>query len=120
MLHADDRILGILPFFHSFGFTGTLCLPAATGIGVVFHPNPLDSRVIGGLVNKYAVTMLLATPTFLNAYSRRCAPEDFGSLRFVMAGAEKLPGRLRQASGHGCGVLAAAGQSLAAASAGGP
>src|SRR5882757_8045226 len=54
MLHADDRIMGILPFFHSFGFTGTLCLPAATGIGVVFHPNPLDSRVIGALINKYA------------------------------------------------------------------
>jgi acyl-[acyl-carrier-protein]-phospholipid O-acyltransferase/long-chain-fatty-acid--[acyl-carrier-protein] ligase len=112
MLHANDRILGILPFFHSFGFTGTLCLPAATGIGVVFHPNPLDSRVIGGLVNKYAVTMLLATPTFLNAYTRRCAPEDFGSLRFVMAGAEKLPERISQAfedhfgirphEGYGC------------------
>ena len=112
MLHAHDRILGILPFFHSFGFTGTLCLPAATGIGVVFHPNPLDSRVIGALVNKYAVTMLLATPTFLNAYTRRCAPEEFGSLRFVMAGAEKLPERISQAfedhfgirphEGYGC------------------
>ena len=112
MLHAEDRIMGILPFFHSFGFTGTLCLPAATGIGVVFHPNPLDSRVIGALVNKYAVTMLLATPTFLNAYTRRCTPEDFGSLRFVMAGAEKLPDRISQAfedhfgirphEGYGC------------------
>jgi acyl-[acyl-carrier-protein]-phospholipid O-acyltransferase/long-chain-fatty-acid--[acyl-carrier-protein] ligase len=112
MLQADDRIMGILPFFHSFGFTGTLCLPAVTGIGVVFHPNPLDSRVIGALVNKYAVTMLLATPTFLNAYTRRCTPEDFGSLRFVMAGAEKLPDRISQAfedhfgirphEGYGC------------------
>ena len=112
MLHGNDRILGILPFFHSFGFTGTLCLPAATGIGVVFHPNPLDSRVIGALVSKYAVTMLLATPTFLSAYTRRCAPEDFGSLRFVMAGAEKLPERISQAfedhfgirpqEGYGC------------------
>jgi len=112
MLHANDRIMGILPFFHSFGFTGTLCLPAATGIGVVFHPNPLDSRVIGALVNKYAVTLLLATPTFLNAYTRRCTPEDFGSLRFVMAGAEKLPDRISQAfedhfgirphEGYGC------------------
>src|SRR5205085_367607 len=112
MLHGNDRILGILPFFPSFGFTGTLCLPAATGIGVVFHPNPLDSRVIGALVSKYAVTMLLATPTFLSAYTRRCAPEDFGSLRFVMAGAEKLPERISQAfedhfgirpqEGYGC------------------
>jgi acyl-[acyl-carrier-protein]-phospholipid O-acyltransferase/long-chain-fatty-acid--[acyl-carrier-protein] ligase len=112
MLHSDDRIMGILPFFHSFGFTGTLCLPAATGIGVVFHPNPLDSRVIGALVNKYSITMLLATPTFLNAYTRRCTPEEFGSLRFVMAGAEKLPDRISQAfedhfgirphEGYGC------------------
>jgi acyl-[acyl-carrier-protein]-phospholipid O-acyltransferase/long-chain-fatty-acid--[acyl-carrier-protein] ligase len=112
LLHSSDRIMGILPFFHSFGFTGTLCLPAATGIGVVFHPNPLDSRVIGALVNKYAVTMLLATPTFLNAYTRRCEPEQFGSLRFVMAGAEKLPDRISQAfedrfglrplEGYGC------------------
>lgn len=111
-LHSTDRIMGILPFFHSFGFTGTLCLPAAAGIGVVFHPNPLDSRVIGALVNKYAVTMLLATPTFLNAYTRRCEPEQFGSLRFVMAGAEKLPERISQAfedrfgirplEGYGC------------------
>ena len=111
-LHANDRIMGILPFFHSFGFTGTLCLPAATGIGVVFHPNPLDSRVIGALVQKHAVTMLLATPTFLNAYTRRCEPEQFGSLRFVMAGAEKLPERIalafedrfgiRPLEGYGC------------------
>jgi acyl-[acyl-carrier-protein]-phospholipid O-acyltransferase/long-chain-fatty-acid--[acyl-carrier-protein] ligase len=112
LLHSNDRIMGILPFFHSFGFTGTLCLPAATGIGVVFHPNPLDSRVIGALISKYAVTMLLATPTFLNAYTRRCEPEQFGSLRFVMAGAEKLPDRisrafeerfgLRPLEGYGC------------------
>ncbi|MGA2245677.1 MAG: MFS transporter, partial [Verrucomicrobiota bacterium] len=26
-----DRLLGILPFFHSFGFTVTLCLPAEIG-----------------------------------------------------------------------------------------
>jgi acyl-[acyl-carrier-protein]-phospholipid O-acyltransferase/long-chain-fatty-acid--[acyl-carrier-protein] ligase len=112
LLHPDDRIMGILPFFHSFGFTGTLCLPAATGIGVVFHPNPLDSRVIGALINKYAVTLLLATPTFLNAYTRRCMPEEFGSLRFVLAGAEKLPDRIsiafedhfgiRPLEGYGC------------------
>jgi acyl-[acyl-carrier-protein]-phospholipid O-acyltransferase/long-chain-fatty-acid--[acyl-carrier-protein] ligase len=112
LLQPKDRIMGILPFFHSFGFTATLCLPAAVGVGVVFHPNPLDSRVIGALINKYAVTFLLATPTFLNTYLRRCTPEEFGSLRFVMAGAEKLPERvavafedhfgIRPLEGYGC------------------
>lgn len=111
-LHHGDRILGILPFFHSFGFTGTLCLPPLAGIGVVFHPSPLDAQVIGGLVSKYAVTMLLSTPTFLNSYARRCPPEAFGSLRIVMAGAEKLPERtaqsfedhfgIRPLEGYGC------------------
>jgi acyl-[acyl-carrier-protein]-phospholipid O-acyltransferase / long-chain-fatty-acid--[acyl-carrier-protein] ligase len=96
-LGGQDRILGILPFFHSFGFTGTLCLPAAMGLGAVYHPSPLDARVIGALTQKYAATFLLATPTFLQAYIRRCEPEDFGSLQYVMAGAEKLPERVAQA-----------------------
>jgi acyl-[acyl-carrier-protein]-phospholipid O-acyltransferase / long-chain-fatty-acid--[acyl-carrier-protein] ligase len=111
-LHKGDSILGILPFFHSFGFTGTLCLPAMAGIGAIFHPSPLDAQAIAALVSKYSVTMMLSTPTFLNSYTRRCPPESFGSLRIVMAGAEKLPERVAQAfedhfgirplEGYGC------------------
>jgi acyl-[acyl-carrier-protein]-phospholipid O-acyltransferase/long-chain-fatty-acid--[acyl-carrier-protein] ligase len=111
-LDKNDRILGILPFFHSFGFTGTLCLPAALGVGVVFHPNPLDTRAIGLLVKNHAITFLLATPTFLQLYLRGCDAADFGSLRVVMTGAEKLPDRLatafeehfsiRPMEGYGC------------------
>ncbi len=52
-LNRRDCVLGILPFFHSFGFTGTLCLPAVLGVGVVFHPNPLDARAIGPLVREH-------------------------------------------------------------------
>jgi acyl-[acyl-carrier-protein]-phospholipid O-acyltransferase/long-chain-fatty-acid--[acyl-carrier-protein] ligase len=92
-----DRILGILPFFHSFGFTGTLMLPLTSGIGVVFHPNPFDARTIGALVAQYGVTFLLATPTFLQAYIRRCDPGQFGSLKLVLVGAEKLQERTAQA-----------------------
>jgi len=92
-----DRFLGILPFFHSFGFTVTLCLPAVLGIGVVFHPNPLDAKAIGTLVRGNAVTLLLATPTFLQLYLRGVAPADFGSLQLVITGAEKLPERLAAA-----------------------
>ena len=111
-LNRHDRFLGILPFFHSFGFTGTLWLPATLGVGVVFHPNPLDAKSIGPLVKHHAVTYLLATPTFLQIYLRGCAPEDFGSLRLVMTAAEKLPDRLaaafeahfgiRPMEGYGC------------------
>jgi acyl-[acyl-carrier-protein]-phospholipid O-acyltransferase/long-chain-fatty-acid--[acyl-carrier-protein] ligase len=111
-LNRHDRFLGILPFFHSFGFTGTLWLPATLGIGVVFNTNPLDAKTIGPLVKHHAVTYLLATPTFLQIYLRGCAPADFGSLRLVMTAAEKLPDRLaaafeahfgiRPMEGYGC------------------
>src|SRR6202041_2616781 len=91
MLKNGDVLLGVLPFFHSFGFTVTLWLPAVMGIGVAFHPSPLDLVAVSELVRDYRVTFLLATPTFLQAYTRRCLPEDFGSLQFVVVGAEKLP-----------------------------
>lgn len=111
-LGKSDCVLGVLPFFHSFGFTGTLCMPAVVGVGVVYHANPLDAKTIGPLVSQYSVTFLLATPTFLQLYMRGCSPEDFGSLRVVMTGAEKLPERLANAfeeqfsirplEGYGC------------------
>ena len=107
-----DRFLGILPFFHSFGFTATLTAPAVMGIGVAFHPNPLDAKPIGELVRRYSLTYLMATPTFLQIYLRSCDPGDFGSLRCVMASAEKLPDwlanafeekfGLRPVEGYGC------------------
>ena len=111
-LNRQDRVLGVLPFFHSFGFTGTLALPAVLGVGVVYHPNPLDPKTIGPLVSQYRLSFLLATPTFLQLYMRGCSAEDFGSLRLVMTGAEKLPERLaaafeerfgiRPLEGYGC------------------
>jgi acyl-[acyl-carrier-protein]-phospholipid O-acyltransferase/long-chain-fatty-acid--[acyl-carrier-protein] ligase len=96
-LTPKDRVVGVLPFFHSFGFTGTLFLPAVIGVGAVYHANPLDAKTIGSMVRDYSITFLLATPTFLQLYMRGCAPEDFGSLRLVMTGAEKLPERLSTA-----------------------
>ena len=92
-----DRLLGILPFFHSFGFTVTLCLPAEIGAGVVYHANPLDARAIGTLVRENNVTILLATPTFLSLYLRGVPSADFGSLQVVIVGAEKLSERLADA-----------------------
>ena len=111
-LGKAGRFIGILPFFHSFGFTATLMLPSMMGVGVVYHANPFDADIIGDLVSRYNATFLMATPTFLQTYIRRCSPEEFGSLQYVVAGAEKLPERIAQAfddhfgirplEGYGC------------------
>jgi acyl-[acyl-carrier-protein]-phospholipid O-acyltransferase/long-chain-fatty-acid--[acyl-carrier-protein] ligase len=94
MLAKGDVLLGVLPFFHSFGFTVTLWLPAFLAVGVAFHPSPIDLVAVSEMVRDYRVTFLLSTPTFLQQYTRRCLPEDFGSLQFVVVGAEKLPDAL--------------------------
>ncbi|HEX3744633.1 MAG TPA: acyl-[ACP]--phospholipid O-acyltransferase [Bryobacteraceae bacterium] len=89
-LTGDDRIVGVLPFFHSFGFTVTIWLPLLNGCGAVYHPNPLDAKATGAVVQKHKGTFLLSTPTFCGNYVRKCGREEFASLRFVLVGAEKL------------------------------
>jgi acyl-[acyl-carrier-protein]-phospholipid O-acyltransferase/long-chain-fatty-acid--[acyl-carrier-protein] ligase len=89
-LRPDDVMVGVLPFFHSFGFTVTLWLPAISGFGAVFHPNPMDGKSIGELAGKYHGTILVSTPTFYAGYVRKVAREQFAHVRFALVGAEKL------------------------------
>jgi acyl-[acyl-carrier-protein]-phospholipid O-acyltransferase/long-chain-fatty-acid--[acyl-carrier-protein] ligase len=100
-----DRVLGILPFFHSFGYTVTLWVPLQVGASVVFHADPRQSREIGELCRKHGCTIFLATPTFLRMCLRRCEPEDFKSLRFLWCGAEKLPAALAKEFQEKLGIL---------------
>ena len=83
------------------------------GVGVVFHPNPLDARAIGPLVREHERHLPAGHADVSATLSARLfAPEDFGSLRVVMTGAEKLPDRLaaafeehfgiRPLEGYGC------------------
>jgi acyl-[acyl-carrier-protein]-phospholipid O-acyltransferase/long-chain-fatty-acid--[acyl-carrier-protein] ligase len=103
-LTPHDRVMGLLPFFHSFGYTVTLWLPLLEGCGAVYHPNPTDAKTIGELVEKYRGTMLLTTPTFALGYVRKCTREQFASLRFVLVGAEKLRESVAKAFAETFGV----------------
>jgi acyl-[acyl-carrier-protein]-phospholipid O-acyltransferase/long-chain-fatty-acid--[acyl-carrier-protein] ligase len=86
----NDCLLGVLPFFHSFGFTVGLWLPSVAGFGVVFHTNPLEARTISELCRKYRVTLMIGAPSFLWEYVRRLEREDLASIRVAIAGAEKM------------------------------
>ena len=92
----EDRMLGILPHFHSFGYM-ILWFSANESIACISLPNPVDAELIGQKVQQYRITMLLSTPTFLQIYLRRCTASQFGSLRFVITGAEKLTDRVAKA-----------------------
>jgi acyl-[acyl-carrier-protein]-phospholipid O-acyltransferase / long-chain-fatty-acid--[acyl-carrier-protein] ligase len=85
-----DCMLGVLPFFHSFGYTYTLWFPLLNGFKAVFHPNPTDAKVIGELAGAHHPTLFLSTPTFCLGYLRKCTREQFASIRYLLVGAEKL------------------------------
>lgn len=89
-VRSSDVLMGILPFFHSFGFTAGLWLPLASAMRAVYHPNPLDAKVVGDMVRRNRATLIMATPTFLSAYIKRCEPDDLRTIRFTVIGAEKL------------------------------
>ena len=102
---GDDVVMGTLPFFHSLGFTATMCFPVGVGIGVVYHANPMDALVIGKMAREYKATLILGTPTFLSAYVRRCTAEQFKTIRYAIAGAEKLKQQLSDAFYEKFGVV---------------
>src|SRR4029453_3320787 len=87
----NDAILASLPFFHTFGSTVTLWYPLIEGVRIVTYPNPLEAAKNAALIERYKLTFLLATPTFLRMYLRKVEPEQLRSLRLIIAGAEKLP-----------------------------
>src|SRR6266700_1589817 len=85
-----DAILASLPFFHTFGSTVTLWYPLIEGVRIVTYPNPLEAAKCAALIERYKLTFLLATPTFLRGYLRKVDPAQLRSLRLVITGAEKL------------------------------
>ncbi|MBI1246753.1 MFS transporter [bacterium] len=93
-LRRSDVIIGILPFFHSFGYTVTLWTLFGIDVKSAYHFSPLEPKAIGSLTKKHVGTVILATPTFLRSYLRRIDKEDFATLEIVVAGAEKLPSDL--------------------------
>ncbi len=79
-----------LPTFHCFGLTGGVLLPILHGMKAFQYPSPLHAKQIVELLPDVKASILFATDTFLNQYARVAAPDDFATLQFVVAGAEKV------------------------------
>ncbi|PQO38184.1 AMP-binding protein [Blastopirellula marina] len=92
--HRSDTLLGFLPPFHSFGLTATALMPILSGIRVVHHADPTDSRMLARIIAAYKPTFTFTTPTFLQYIVSSSEPGELESLRLVMVGAEKCPASL--------------------------
>jgi len=89
-IKKGEVVLGVIPFFHSFGLTMTLWAPLCLGETAVFHYDPFDGRRIARLCQDFSATCLVCTPTMMANYLKRCSGSEFKSLRNCLLGGEKL------------------------------
>ena len=116
-LSRTDVMTALLPLFHSFGFTMTFMMPLLDGVPMVLCPDPTDIKTLARVCAQYKTTILMGTPTFLRAIAinRWVHPMCLDSLRYIVAGAEKLRPEMREAfklkfgkdiyEGYGCTEL---------------
>lgn len=93
---AQDIVLNFLPMFHSFGFTVGTMLPILNGMTTFFYPSPLHYAIVPEIAYEINATIMFGTNTFLAAYAKKAHAYDFYSMRYVVAGAEKLQDSTRQ------------------------
>lgn len=88
--NPKDKFMICLPMFHVFGLAAGVLLPVGTGCSAFLYPNPLHYRTIPEVIYDRNCSVLLSTSTFLAGYGRIADQYDFHSLRYIIAGAEKL------------------------------
>ena len=96
-LGHEDLVMASLPFFHSFGCTVTLWYPMIEGVRAVTYPTPVDVVKNAEIIDRYKISLLVTTPTFLRGYLKRTEPKQFASIKLLVTGAEKLPRELAEA-----------------------
>lgn len=96
ILSERDIFMNPLPAFHSFGLTAGMLVPLFHGMKVVLYPSPLHYKQVPKLIGDTGCTFLLSTDTFLQGYARAADPGDLKSVRYVVAGAERVKPQTRE------------------------
>lgn len=95
-LKGDDVLYGVLPPFHSFGFTVTGLLPLLAGFRAYYSPDPTDGQMIRDEVKHAQCTILCLAPSFYQNFFKFVVPEDMKSVRLFVSGAEKASDELKK------------------------
>lgn len=93
---ADERVLGALPFFHTWGLSCVVVATVAVG-GTIVLTEGLDARDIVEHIRDARVTVVYGSATFLHRLLDAAgddASELLGGLRYVKAGAMLVGGDL--------------------------
>ena len=93
---GEDRILGVLPFFHVFANTCVLNRTIFNGGEIVMLPR-FDAKQALAAVNRTKVTAMPGVPTMYQALLDHpdIARTDFSSLRICISGGAPMPADLK-------------------------
>lgn len=95
-VQTSDVLYGVLPPFHSFGFSVTGLFPILFGLRVFYAPDPTQYFAMAHDIEEWKITLLCSAPTFMKGLFHVARPKQLRSVRIAVAGAEKTPDALFQ------------------------
>ena len=115
-LLPTDIFFNPLPTFHCYGLTAGALWPLLNGHPAVFHPSPLQTKIIPKRVQETGSTVMFATDTFLSQYMRASADGAMSSLRIAVCGAERVRDETRHTAERRFGFVVLEGYGVTEAS----
>ncbi len=88
-LQADDIFYGVLPPFHSFGFSLVGILPILAGLKVAYYPDPTDGYALAEGISRWKASWICIAPSFLRGLLQAASKEELKSIKVFVTGAEK-------------------------------
>ncbi len=97
LVYGEEKVLGVLPFFHVFAMTVVMNLGIVKGAEIVIMPRfVLDDAL--ALIDKTRPTIMPGVPTLFNAIMNhpKIKAYDLSCLKFCLSGGAALPIEVKQ------------------------
>jgi long-chain acyl-CoA synthetase len=94
--YGEERVVGLIPFFHSFGLTACMNWPLSQGAEILILPK-FDIKTFISMLRKHRPTVLPGVPTLFVALINHpdLAAIDFSQLWACISGSAPLPLEVR-------------------------
>ncbi|MGQ1787729.1 AMP-binding protein [Saccharicrinis sp. GN24d3] len=93
-------LMGILPPFHSFGFSVLSILPLITGVRIAYYPDPTDGKGVVRSIHHTKASLLVTAPSFLKIILSHAHRHELDSIEYVVSGSEALSKDIREHFEH--------------------
>jgi long-chain acyl-CoA synthetase len=93
---GTEGVLGVLPFFHSYGMSVSLLAGWMKGTTVHLHPR-FETKAVLSILARQRIEIVPAVPAMLGALNGllKKRPHDLSFIRLVVSGASALPAATR-------------------------